>query len=141
MSTALELEQKGFHFYKESERRTKNETGKKIFSQLALEEEEHIKSLKEMFINLYPEKSGKAIPIFSGVVSEYSGEIEALQIAIEMEKESIHFYSEWAQEEFKSLFDQLIEFEKTHLELLQAELDYVQKNGFWFDYFESSQED
>jgi len=141
LSTALELEDKGFHFYRESEKRTQNESGKKIFSQLATEEEEHIQSLKKMFRDLFPEKSGKPIPVFSGTVSEYSGEVEALQIAIDMEKQSMRFYSEWAQDELKSLFDILIEFEKTHLELLQAELDYVQKNGFWFDYYESSQED
>jgi rubrerythrin len=141
LSTALELEQKGFHFYKHAETSTQNETGKKMFSQLAREEEEHIISLKDMFTDLYPQQSGKHIPLFTGTVSEYSGEVEALQIAIEMEKQSIQFYSEWAQEELQSLFNQLIEFEKTHLELLQAELDYVQKTGFWFDYYESSQED
>jgi rubrerythrin len=141
LSTALELENKGFYFYKNAETKTQNETGKKMFSQLAREEEEHIVSLKEMFKNLYPQQSGTHIPLFSGTVSEYSGEVEALQIAIEMEKQSIQFYSEWAQDELQSLFDQLIEFEKTHLDLLQAELDYVQKTGFWFDYYESSQED
>lgn len=141
LSTALELEHKGFHFYKDAETHTQNETGKKMFSQLAREEKEHITSLKDMFMNLYPQQSVKTIPFFTGTVSEYSGEVEALRIAIDMEKESIQFYTQWAQEELESLFDSLIEFEKTHLELLQAELDYVQKTGFWFDYYESSQED
>lgn len=74
-------------------------------------------------------------------MSEYSGEIDAIKIGIDMEKKSIEFYKNWAKGNLKSLFNELIEFEKEHLELLQAELDYVQKTGFWFDYFESSLED
>ena len=56
-------------------------------------------------------------------------------------KKSIQFYADWAKGELESLFKELIEFEKKHLELLEAELDYVRKTGFWFDYYESSQED
>lgn len=141
LSTALNLEQKGCTFYREAEKKTENKTGKKMFSQLAKEEEEHIKSIKEMFRSLYPEKASREIPVFEGEISRYSGEVEALRIAMDMERKSIQFYTEWAQGGVEGLFKELVEFEKTHLELLQAELDYVQKTGFWFDHFESSLED
>jgi rubrerythrin len=141
LGTALKLERKGSKFYSEAEKKTENETGKNMFRQLAKEEEEHIESLKKMFKNLYPEKPFKDIPLFEVRISEYSGEVEALKIAIDMEKQSIEFYSDWAEGNLESLFKELIEFEKEHLELLEAELDYVRKTGFWFDYYESSQED
>lgn len=141
LNTALELERKGFRFYTEAERTTENETGKKMFAQLAKEEKEHIREVRGMFKHLYPEQSGKDIPLFDVEISEYSGEVEALKIAIDMEKKSIQFYSDWAKGDLESLFKGLIEFEKKHLELLEAELDYVRKTGFWFDYYESSQED
>ena len=141
LNTALELERKGFRFYTEAERTTENETGKKMFAQLAKEETEHIKELKEIFNHLYPEQSTKDIPLFDEELSAYAGEVEALKVAIAMEKKSIQFYSDWAKGNLEPLFNELIEFEKKHLELLEAELDYVQKTGFWFDYYESSQED
>ena len=141
LGTALNLERKGFIFYTEAEKKTENKTGKKMFAQLAGEEEEHIEDIKTMFKNLYPQKSDIDIPVFDGDVSEYSGEVEALKIGIEMEKKSIEFYTEWAKGNLGTLFNKLIEIEKSHLELLEAELDYVKKTGFWFDYFESSLED
>jgi rubrerythrin len=141
LGTALELERKGFLFYKKAERETENETGKKMFAQLAKEEEEHLDRLKTMFTNLYPQKTHKEIPLFDTDVSEYAGEVEAVKIAIEMEEKSIEFYRKWAKGNLQSLFKELIEFEKGHLELLQAELDYLVRTGFWFDYFESSLED
>ena len=141
LGTALELERKGFTFYTTASEKTENETGKKMFAQLAQEEEEHIKTLKDMFRHVSPEKSHKDIPLFDTDVSEYTGEVEALRIGIEMEKESIKFYTDWAQGNLESLFSELVEIEKSHLELLEAELDYVLKTGFWFDYYESSLED
>lgn len=138
LGTALELERKGFRFYTEAEKKTENETGKKMFAQLAKEEKEHIIRLKKMFVDLYPKKSHKDIPLFDTDVSEYSGEVEALKIARDMEKKSIEFYTAQAKGSLESLFRELIEMEKEHLELLEAELDYVQRTGFWFNYFESS---
>lgn len=141
LGTALELERKGFKFYTEAERKTENKTGKRMFAQLAKEEEEHIKDIKNMFRNLYPQRGDRDIPLFDVNISEYSGEAEALKIAIDMEKKSIEFYTEWAKGNLGSLFKELVEIEKGHLELLEAELDYVQRTGYWFDYFESSLED
>lgn len=141
LGAALELEAKGFTFYTQAAKKTENETGKRMFAQLAKEEEDHIIRLKQMFKDLYPKKTDKDIPLFEVEVSEYSGEVEALKIAADMEKKSIQFYEDWAKGNLESLFSVLIEIEKEHLELLQAELDYVQRTGFWFDYFESSLED
>ncbi len=141
LGTALELERKGAAFYMKASGKTENTTGKKMFLQLAKEEEEHIQRLQEMFKKLHPQKTEKDIPLFDVDVSSYSGEPEALKVGINMEKKSIEFYSDHAKGDLEPLFCELIEFEKGHLELLQAELDYVQKTGFWFDYFESSLED
>ncbi|MBU7019352.1 MAG: ferritin family protein [Theionarchaea archaeon] len=141
LGTALNLEKKGFTFYSEAEKKTENRTGKKMFAQLAREEEDHIRDIKNMFKNLYPQRSEVDIPVFDEDISEYSGEVEALRIGIEMEKKSIEFYTDWAEGNLGTLFKRLIEIEKSHLELLEAELDYVKRTGFWFDYFESSLED
>lgn len=141
LGTALELERKGFTFYTEAEKKTGNQTGKKMFAQLAKEEKEHIERLLALFKNLYPQESHKEIPLFDVEVSEYAGEVEALKIARDMEKQSIKFYTDSAKGNLAPLFTELIEIEKEHLELLEAELDYVQRTGFWFDYFESSLED
>ncbi len=133
LGTALELERKGFTFYSEAAKKTENETGKKMFSQLAKEEEEHIGKLRKMFGNSYPQNNHTEIPLFDAEVSEYSGEIDAIKIGIDMEKKSIEFYKNWAKGNLKLLFNELIEFEKEHLELLEAELDYVQKTRWKID--------
>ena len=64
------------------------------------------------------------------------GEIDALNTAADLEIKAGKFFREKAEEiddeEAKEMFLRLAEWEDSHLELIQYELDYIKNTGFWF---------
>ncbi len=65
-----------------------------------------------------------------------SSEIQYLQRAFEVEKETSGFYQQMVSElsgEDQQLFERFLKIEEGHLAIVQAEMDAVQGNGFWFD--------
>jgi rubrerythrin len=68
---------------------------------------------------------------------EGKGEIEALRIGMELEKEATHFFQKAAEETddpvAKKIFLEIKEEEKFHYDLLQAHYDSVTHSGFWLD--------
>lgn len=106
---AVELEKRGVAFYESLERRTATEDGRKVFRFLAEEEKKHL----EIFSRLF-EDAGDMVFDSEGEVAQYLGAIvesgvlakvlhggislestslsEALDIGIQVEKESILFY-------------------------------------------------
>jgi len=56
---------------------------------------------------------------------------------MELERESIDQYEKWAQEtsdaKVQGIFKKIIEEEKFHYDLLQAEYDNITNTGFWFN--------
>jgi len=78
-------------------------------------------------------------PIFKKGVhkAERANDLEALRIGVEAEREAIAFYQTAAEEaetgEARVLFEHLVDIERGHERLLQAEHDHFSANGMYFD--------
>jgi len=151
---AIDLEKNGQAFYTQAAETAQNESGKKIFAQLAKEEMQHLATFQTMLnhsseigdwrelVKGYP-APGRQVPVFAlrktkpDVAKARTDEIEALRIAMKQEREAIAFYERIANQAKDSattkIFDFVREQETYHYDLLQAELDHIQQTGFWFD--------
>ena len=151
---AIDLEKNGRAFYRQAAEKTKTESGKRIFEQLAREEMLHLATFEKMLnqsesmmdwkdlVKGYPER-GRQVPVFAerkpaqDMTKARTDEIEALRIAMKQEREAIAYFdriANQAQDEVtRQVFDFVREQEVYHYDLLQAELDHIQQTGFWFD--------
>jgi len=63
-------------------------------------------------------------------------DVDALNTALDLEKKSVNYYREKAESvgesEAKSLLLRLAEWEDSHFDLIQAELDSINQTGLWF---------
>lgn len=161
IKTAIEYEIKVSEIYAFAVKESRNETAKRVFKKLADEEEEHIKYLKTRLTewrksgNLTLEKLLTAIPaqksIEEGIKKlddklkepDKHGEAQMLTKALDVEIETSKFYDRMVKEldaEPQKMFQRFLEIEEGHLAIVQAELDALQGNGFWFDFQEFSVE-
>ena len=150
--TAMELEMAGLETFIKLARKTKNETGKNMFLRLASDELEHMKFFHQYRLRL--EKEGKWAPPAAdfkpiAVVrpalqeidaktkgEEHADELTALRTALELERRSVEFYNGLMERtvdpEVRQLFAKLRDVEEGHYELIQAEIDSLTGQGFWF---------
>ena len=113
MAAALEKEEKGRDFYKDASEKCSNELGRELFNTLMIEEGIHIKRIKQIYESL---KGGSAWTedwrSFQGInealqsvirqrinklgpkVKSVGGDLEAVEIGLQMEQSSIKFYEE-----------------------------------------------
>lgn len=149
---AIQMEKDGRAFYEDTAQKTENELGKKMFETLAKDEITHLQTFQKMFDTItgtgdwreiaqqYSPKIGK-VPIFEEEIERKTdvkpGELDALRIAMDNERKSIDYYNKVTEETedplAKEIFTKIIEEEKYHYDLLQAQRDYLFKSGFWFD--------
>jgi rubrerythrin len=68
------------------------------------------------------------------------GDLEALKIALAHEENARLFYLEQAERTdnllARKFFTDLAAVEQKHYDILQAEIQFIQKDGFWFDMME-----
>jgi rubrerythrin len=153
IQTAIDLEKEGMQFYKMAEENTQDKMGRKMFNFLALEEVNHMKIFSEIFDDITGSKEWRKIvreddqriknsPIIKKLKESYEnnkekGEIEALSIAMELERRAIDFFKDAEikskDKKSKDAFAKIHLEEETHYDLLQAQLDSVNNSGFWFD--------
>lgn len=66
--------------------------------------------------------------------------LSALQIALELENNARKFYLEQSekvnQKSLRLLFQRLAEMESAHQQLIQGEIDFIEKTGFWLGFRE-----
>ena len=148
---AIQMETDGLKYYEEAASKTDNELAKKTFKRIAQDEVAHLKTFQHMFDTLtgteawrelakFAPKVGK-IPMFEGEIEKKGdvnpSDVDALRIAIENERKGIEHYKNaaaaTADEMAKEIFSKIREEEEYHYDLLQAQLDYLTKSGFWFD--------
>ncbi|MCS7241649.1 MAG: ferritin family protein [Candidatus Caldatribacterium sp.] len=135
LTMAAELERRGIAFYEGLERKTQKQEGKKIFQFLADEEKRHLEifsdllgKVPEVFLDTDEEasrylgamvESGVLRRVLQGEVDvERLGISEALDIGIQVEKESILFYQgflPFVVEEKRQWVETIIAEEKRHL--------------------------
>ncbi len=152
LKTAILLERRGKAFYAATVRQTESEAVRKIFTQMAEEEDAHIEFLSRQFAEY--EKSGRfaanagtlpvsdaeAVLILSErVKKEISAagfESAAIAAAIDFENRAVEVYQGRANEapdpNEKELYQMLADWERTHFRLLHK-LNEDLKQQIWFD--------
>ncbi|MCX8015110.1 MAG: ferritin family protein [candidate division WOR-3 bacterium] len=160
LETAINAEKTGLKTYIDFGYQTKDISGKNMFLRLAADEFEHMTILekqraslqeKECWLPVKIKKSDieKLTPELKSKVKKIKGtegldQMSALRTALDLEDRAIKFYKEQAQLATdtiaKEMYLRLAEMEQAHYELIQAEIDYIEKTGFWFDLREFSLE-
>ena len=151
---AIDIEQRGYKFYTEAARATKDPRGRAMFQRLAQDEVRHLdwltghkesleKTGKWKAIQLTGEAlslGGRVFPKTAGPrsgVKAKTRELAALSRGMQAEKDSMAFYKELAEAVIdlsgRATFQRLAEEEEKHYLLLQAEHDYLSRSGFYFD--------
>jgi len=161
IKTAIQYEKKVVQVYEEASRSSDDETGKKIFAALVKEEQEHVTYLVNR-LNEWKSTGrvtaaslGTVVPsrerIDEGVRTLQSrvarkapeAEMRLLKRALDVELETSAFYGRVVKElppEGKALFERFVEIEHGHQAIVQAEMNAVAGNGYWFDIPEISME-
>jgi len=70
---------------------------------------------------------------------DHSTELEMLKRALAVEEETGDFYKKMVREldaTGRKFFERFVEIEEGHYAIVQAEIDALQGNGFWFDFME-----
>ena len=153
LKIAINIEEEGLAFYSILMKNAKDEKVKEIFSRLASAEKKHLSIFQKAYaeitspastvqgcedytVDLYLKyladtgiftKKGEA----RRFASEITTDVEALNIGIQAEKDSILYYTEAAKNTKypagKTAFEQLANEEKKHLKLLAEQLKALKK--------------
>ncbi|MCP3942340.1 MAG: ferritin family protein [Desulfobacteraceae bacterium] len=134
--------------------------GKDLFKALADDEQSHVDFLEYSLNRLDSAKDfevEKLKPILSSSINDdvdhmkkkipkqMLGDIKrALNAALSLEIETSRFYKKaWenSKGQIKEIFKKFHEIEQSHVELVQIQLDYASKNGYWLNFMEINMED
>ncbi len=140
LEMAIHIEEEGERFYKLMESKVEDEDLKRLFNYLAVEEQRHALTFKEIysqiekegFVSAYPdEEANKYLHAFvdSQIFIDWDKLLsrsvwnifEVLDLAINLEKDSILFYYEmekYIPEKDKIILHEIIKQEKAHLSQL-----------------------
>jgi rubrerythrin len=152
MKTAIEMEKSGHKFFTEASGKVSHEVGRKLFSRLAAEEIDHMRTFEKIF----SEVSGgadwkeavravrprKRVPYFDEARKEFkvgdmSVELDYLRKALDLERNAMQFFEKAIQDaesdEAREVFKRILEEEQAHYDLIQSEIDSINGTGFWFD--------
>ena len=161
IKTAIQYEKKVVQVYEEAVRASEDETGKKIFSVLAKEERQHVDYLESRLTEwkatgrVTAAALGTVVPsrerIDEGVRTLQSrvarkapeAEMRLLKRALDVEVETSAFYGRVVKElppDGRAMFERFVEIEQGHQAIVQAEMNTVAGNGYWFDMPEISME-
>lgn len=153
IKTAIQMEKDGFAFYKKASAQTSSDMGRDIFESLANDEQLHLEVFEKLFQDriektewdnlVNSSKKYAEINIFPKDLKQIEGanpdtnELDALEIAMNSEKEAIDYYGEikekTKEDDIRKIINEIIEQEKNHYSILQEEFDYLSKTGYWFE--------
>ena len=161
IKTAIEFETQVQNVYRNAAEGASDPVGKRIFKVLAEEEQGHLEYLRSKLDEwkktgmLTAERLDTVIPsrerIRDGISAlearrsgdERGGELLMLTRALDVEAKTCDFYKRMVKElpqEGKQLFAHFVEIEEGHLAIVRAEIDYLTKTGYWFDFKEFDME-
>ncbi|HMA76607.1 MAG TPA: ferritin family protein [Candidatus Krumholzibacteriaceae bacterium] len=152
LRTAIEVEINGMATFSNLADKTENENGKKMFRQLEKDEIEHREILERQLEHLTENGEWKEIQIPQSKVASLIpkvrekqiktkgkaklGEIDALNTALDLESKAAEFFRQQADKvndpRAREMFLRLAEWEDSHFDLIQAELDSLNNSGVWF---------
>lgn len=151
---SIKLELDGQSFFEHLANATHNELGKKMFNKLANDEAQHLKVFSEIFTNLVGEdwkkhmddvKEGTKATMIEALAKKVesagkegrASELEAISIAMNLERNAIEFFSNAANKttdtKARDAFNRIADEERLHFDLLQAQYDNLTNSGYWFD--------
>jgi rubrerythrin len=154
ITTSMEFEDKVSKLYREAMEKSSDLAGKRIFGVLAEEELKHLNYLERRLDELREtgaitaEELDTALPseqmIREGIgmletrmtSKDKSSELQMLGKALVVERDTTEFYKKMARElsdEGQKIFARFVEIEEGHLAIVQAEMDYLNRTGYWFD--------
>lgn len=161
IKTALEYEVKVRDTYLDAARTVTDPRGRNVFKVLGDEEQGHIAYLEsrlsewqktghitaERLETVVPSKDTieDGVKRLQGQIGEPGGgyELQMLSKALQLEIETGAFYRKMVDEveEHGELFARFLEIEDGHLAIVQAEIDYLNRTGFFFDFQEFNMEE
>jgi Fur family transcriptional regulator, ferric uptake regulator len=147
LELTLAIERLGYTFYTNASRKVRNDTGRLMFQRLAAEESGHLRHLQQEYRTLLEEHEWlKREPVRLSVsrkiaqelfpqkdllkfqVNEDTSEVDALKIAMELERRSHDFFKELAGQLTSSERKAFLEFaadEQSHLDALLDEYNTI----------------
>lgn len=157
---AMENELRERDFYLKQSEKTDNPVGKKMFAQIAKEEDEHYEMFKRIHTQLvdkgtWPEAVSavvadtdlrdvlKSIPDLADKSAKSNADdVEAIKISIDFEKEAYKFYMELKEkagnEDEKKFFAHLAQIEWDHAQSLEESLAFFEDPETWYEEREKS---
>ncbi len=159
LKKGIKIEKNGIATYLDYAFKTRDTTGKNMFIRLAEDELQHMEILEKQLEGIMCNQTWVCEDIPESIIEKIAprirdldrpkseqglDELAALKTALDLEKKSIEFYKEnktkISNPEADKIFDRLIEMEESHYDLIQAEIDNIEKTGFWFGIAEFTME-
>ncbi len=154
LSESIEMEEKGYSFYKDTAGKTADPLARQIFDFLAAEELHHIEAIKEFYNNYNAGKAqnvdqfiksigslkSKAITNLFKTLAEgvpiAGGELDAYKFGIDFERKGEAFYKKAEAEvldaDAKRLYSFLVGEERRHAKILESCLLYFENPAEFF---------
>lgn len=146
LATALEAEKQSLRGYLRLAWDTGDGSGKQMFIRLATDEFEHMRLIEKWLAGQPPgvidtSVIERLVPRLSDKSRQIRGasgqhQLDALNTARELEYSAQTFYEEQSRKtasgSARDAFKRLAEMEAAHYALLQAEIDNIRQDGFWF---------
>ncbi len=150
-SSALQMEIDGIKFYNDLAEKTFHPLGKAMFKSFVEDEKLHVKRLKTILsdkrtsqtdVNDITNPKERLTNIFQKMgdelkkkVNPSTNDIDAIELAIEIEENGVVFYEKSAKEAVDAKEKEVYRFlageEKTHLDILKNALEYIQNTELW----------
>jgi rubrerythrin len=140
LEIAIYNEQSAHDFYENLSQSIENPSGRDRFRFLSLDEKRHRELLEERYLK---ESSGREFEFDPGKIkrielkiSDQASAKEALEIALEAEREAYNSYmraaSQVKDQEGKKMFESLAAEEDKHYQILMSERQMIEGGFYWF---------
>jgi len=144
LELTLSIERRGYTFYTNASRKTKNGSGRVMFQRLAAEESDHLRRLQDEYRSLvqkneWLKREPARLPLSRKIaeeifpqkellkveVKEETSDLDALNIAMDLERRSHQFFKDFAEQisdsNGRKIFMDFAKDEESHLRALRAE--------------------
>ena len=154
IKTAIEYETRIHDLYKEAVEKSSDLAGRRVFEALRKDEQHHVEYLKDR-LDLWLEAKQLSVENLESIIpskekitkalkrlktrmdrDDRKNEKQMLSKALKVEIETSNFYKKMVAEmdgPAQKMFARFLEIEDGHVAIVEAELDYISKTGFWFD--------
>lgn len=160
--TAIEFEKRVRLVYQEVVDGLQDPAGRAIFDVLAKEEQYHVdyltKKLNELknngsitqeAVNTFVPAPGQIEAGIGRLKARMSSlnpadDLQMLTKALDVEREASRYYRNLLSQlpaDGQAFFQRFVEIEEGHVAIVEAEIDHLEKSGFWFDFRETDLED